>query len=191
MTHFYLASQSPRRRELLAQIGAQFTVISSGVEEQRQSGESPSDYSARLAQEKAQAGARQYSDKPVLGADTIVVLDGQVLEKPASQQQGGEMLLRLSGQTHQVMTSVCVVFGDKSLRRLVATEVRFREIDASEAERYWHSGEPQDKAGGYAIQGLGAVFVEEIKGSYSAVVGLPLLETAQLLAACSIPVWCP
>ncbi len=185
----YLASQSPRRRELLTQIGVRFTTLSVDVPEQRREGETPEFYVTRLAQDKAQAGAGVKQDKPVLGSDTIVVLNGKVLEKPASAEEGITMLLALSGQVHQVMTAVCLHHNGREQVRLNTTSVRFRSIQLQEAQRYWRTGEPADKAGGYGIQGLGAVFVDSINGSYSAVVGLPLLETSQLLHVFRIPVW--
>ena len=185
----YLASQSPRRRELLSQIGVRFDVVSVEVPEVRAQGEAPEEYVQRLAQEKAQAGIVQKQGKPVLGADTIVVLGNKVLEKPETAEQGINMLMSLSSQSHQVMTAVCICDGDRQQLRLNRTLVRFRPIQLSEAQRYWRTGEPTDKAGGYGIQGLGAVFVDSINGSYSSVVGLPLLETSQLLKAFRIPFW--
>jgi len=185
----YLASQSPRRRELLLQIGVRFDVVSVEVPEVRAQSEAPEEYVQRLAQEKAQAGTVQKQGKPVLGADTIVVLGNKVLEKPETAEQGINMLMSLSSQSHQVMTAVCICDGDRQQLRLNRTLVRFRPIQLSEAQRYWRTGEPTDKAGGYGIQGLGAVFVDSINGSYSSVVGLPLLETSQLLKAFRIPFW--
>ncbi len=177
----YLASQSPRRRELLDQIGVAYEVLKVDVVEERQYDETPAEYVQRLAYDKAFAGSRLQSDKPVLGADTIVVLHGKVLEKPFSQQEAVDMLLMLSSQTHQVMTAVSLVANGDVQTVLTTTEVSFRGISRTEAEQYWHTGEPQDKAGGYGIQGIGAIFVERINGSYSAVVGLPLLEVSRLL----------
>lgn len=178
----YLASQSPRRRELLEQIGVDYQVISVDVEESRQSGELAADYVQRLSKDKAMAGALTKHDNPVLGADTIVVLEGSVLEKPISEEHAVAMLLRLSGNTHQVMTAISVVFQEKIHTRMNITSVRFRAISEIEAREYWATGESKDKAGAYGIQGKAAVFVEEIQGSYSAVVGLPLFETASLLS---------
>ena len=179
----YLASQSPRRRELLTQIGVEFDVLSIDIEEQQRANESPQNYVCRLSQEKAQAGALSSNDRPVLGADTIVVLDERVLEKPRDQGHGVEMLLRLSGQSHQVMTAVSVIDKAQCQTCLSCTRVRFRPISESEAIAYYQTGEPCDKAGGYGIQGLGAIFVESIEGSYSGVMGLPLFETANVLAS--------
>lgn len=185
----YLASKSPRRRELLTQIGVVFSIIDVDVPEERAPDEAPLDYVSRLAADKARAGAILKPDAPVLGADTIVVLGSTVLEKPANKTQAINMLTNLSGQTHQVMTAVSICRGSEQKTLCCETDVRFRAVSAAEAERYWNSGEPQDKAGGYGIQGLGGVFVEEIRGSYSAVVGLPLFETSQLLQLFRLPVW--
>lgn len=189
----YLASQSPRRRELLAQIGVKVAVLSVDVAEQREVGESPAQYVQRLAYDKAMAGAKlaatQPRSLPCLGSDTIVVIENRVLEKPRDEEDGVAMLLALSGQTHQVMTAVAVATEAKQLMRLSVTDVTFREISRAEAIEYWRTGEPADKAGGYGIQGLGAVFVRELKGSYTAVVGLPLFETKTLLDAFEVPVW--
>lgn len=185
----YLASQSPRRRELLTQIGVQHDVISVEVEESRSLSESALDYVSRLSYEKAKAGCKLVADHPVLGADTVVVLGSDVLEKPCSEEEGVAMLLRLSGQTHQVFTSVSVVYEAQHETRTVTSLVKFRVITYHEAQQYWQTKEPQDKAGGYGIQGLGAVFVESIQGSYSGIVGLPLFETSQLLSLFGIKVW--
>lgn len=181
VSHIYLASQSPRRRELLAQIGVDYELVSVDVEESRQPDESPETYVQRLSRDKAQAGARVKSDLPVLGADTIVVLENQVLEKPADKLDGINMLMALSDTTHQVMTAVSLTFQGCTETALSTTVVSFRNISRQEAEAYWATGEPADKAGAYGIQGLASVFVREIKGSYSGVVGLPLFETSQLL----------
>ncbi|MFT7223439.1 MAG: septum formation protein [Cellvibrionaceae bacterium] len=187
----YLASQSPRRLELLRQIGVDVEVVKISVPEQRQIAEAPEVYAERLAREKSVAGASAATplDRPVLGADTIVLLGEQVFEKPNNRLEAIEWLRQLSGKTHQVITAVAVTYRAQTLSVVNLTSVRFRPIAVDEAERYWLSGEPVDKAGGYAIQGLGAVFVERIEGSYSAVVGLPLRETAELLAKFNIPIW--
>jgi septum formation protein len=184
-----LASQSPRRQELLAQIGVRFAVVTVAVPEQHQSGESPQDYVLRLALAKAAAGSQCRPEAPVLGADTVVVLGDEILEKPRDRAHALAMLARLSDTTHQVLTGIALCQGERQLRRVVQTQVRFRAIDKTEAERYWQTGEPRDKAGGYGIQGLGAVFVEHLSGSYSNVVGLPLAETAQLFGTFGVPVW--
>ncbi|WP_075187250.1 Maf family protein [Teredinibacter haidensis] len=189
--NLYLASKSPRRRELLTQIGVRYQCISVDVPEERELDEKPQDYVCRLAQSKAQAGAALVADShiPVLGSDTVVVCCDQVLEKPEDQQQGVEMLLALAGREHRVLTAISLCTAERSETRVNTTSVRFRDIGQSEAERYWRTGEPWDKAGGYGIQGLGAVFVEQITGSYTGVVGLPLFETCQLLSLFNVPIW--
>jgi septum formation protein len=178
----YLASQSPRRRELLTQIGIEYELLSNDIDETPLKDEKASDYVQRLAIEKARAGQTlATANKPVLGADTIVVVDNKLLGKPLSQQDAMAMLLSLSNRTHQVMTAIAFVQGDKVVSEVVKTQVTFRAINEEEALNYWLSGEPEDKAGGYGIQGLGAQFVEKIDGCYFAVVGLPLMKTQQLL----------
>ena len=181
MVSLYLASGSPRRRELLTQLGLSFERVSTEVEEKRREGESAEHYVRRLALEKAQAGvAVAAEDLPVLGADTIVVLDNDVLEKPADADAAAMMLAKLSGQTHQVMTAVALADRQQSLSCLVITDVTFRSLTPADITAYIASGEPMDKAGSYGIQGLGGNFVRKINGSYYAVVGLPLVETAEL-----------
>lgn len=190
MTQLYLASGSPRRRELLTQIGVPFTVVSAPIDETPLPGEAPAAYVERLAQAKAVAGfAHTDGNGVVLGADTTVVLDGAILGKPENREQALAMLGDLSKREHQVLTAVALTDGKRSISRCVSTSVRFRTISFEEALRYWDSGEPLDKAGGYAIQGLGAVFVTGLTGSYSAVVGLPLSETADLLGQFAIACW--
>ena len=182
MTAVALASASPRRRELLTQIGYRFEVLKLDVPEQRDAGEKPQDYVCRLARDKAMAGvAAAPTALPVLGADTIVVADGQILGKPADFAEFNRTMQLLSGRCHQVMTAVALLDNQRCLTQLVQTEVCFRQLSQSDIEWYWHSGEPQDKAGGYGIQGLAAKFVRRINGSYTGVVGLPLCETEQLL----------
>lgn len=186
----YLASQSPRRRELLAQIGVQFEVVQVNVPEIPLAGELPEDYVARLAMSKATAGLEVCAPVScVLGSDTVVVANGAILEKPHNKSHFLQMISRLSGAAHQVITAVALVCASNRLHCLSSTQVYFREICEGEAIAYWDSGEPRDKAGGYGIQGLGAVFVEKIEGSYSNVVGLPLFETSELLRQFNIPVW--
>jgi septum formation protein len=182
MISLYLASGSPRRRELLTQLGLQFERLMTHVEEQRQPDEAAEAYVRRLATDKARAGvAVAQQDLPVLGADTIVVLNGEVLEKPQDAAHAAEMLSKLSGQTHQVMTAVALADSQRELDCLVTTDVTFRKMTAQEISHYIASGEPMDKAGAYGIQGLGGNFVRKINGSYYAVVGLPLVETSELL----------
>jgi septum formation protein len=183
MISLYLASGSPRRRELLTQLGLQFERLITHVEEQRQPEEAADAYVRRLASDKARAGvAVAPQDLPVLGADTIVVLNGEVLEKPQDAAHAAAMLSKLSGQTHQVMTAVALADKQRELDCLVTTDVTFRKMTAEEISHYIASGEPMDKAGAYGIQGLGGNFVRKINGSYHAVVGLPLVETGELLS---------
>lgn len=189
MTRLILASASPRRAELLTQIGLAFETCPADIDETPQPGEGPLAYVERLAREKAQAIAASSPDALVLGSDTTVVLDGEILAKPESADHAAAMLARLSGATHQVMTGVALARGGECLARVSVTDVTFRSLASEEIQAYVASGEPMDKAGGYGIQGLGGIFVSELKGSYSAVVGLPLQETAELLAQAGCPVW--
>lgn len=178
----YLASGSPRRKELLQQAGYRFRIVKPDVIEKKGEDESPSDYVLRLSYEKAVVGLEMaHQDATVLGSDTVVVLQGRVLEKPVDFQDSKQMLQAMSGQKHQVLTAVSVVTKDKFLSRLVTTDVWFKPLKEEEISQYWQSGEPCDKAGSYGIQGLGGRFVSRIEGSYYAVVGLPLFETDQLL----------
>lgn len=184
----YLASRSPRRLELLRQIGIEPVVLEVQVEEIQQTGESPAAHVARLGQDKARAGAaaRDAGGRPpgpVVGADTCIALDGEVLGKPRDEVHGRAMLERLARRTHTVYTAVCVMNAGTPRTAVSASQVSFGAVSPADAARYWASGEPRDKAGGYAIQGRGAVFVERIEGSYSAVVGLPLYELCNLLRA--------
>lgn len=192
MSQLYLASSSPRRRELLTQIGLPFHIVPASIDETPEAGESAVAYVERLARGKALAGLHflaQRADVCVLGADTAVVLDGRILGKPVDRADALAMLQALSGREHEVLTAVAVANRDRCEARVVSSRVAFRTVSMEEAERYWETGEPQDKAGGYAIQGLAAVFVSRVEGSYSAVVGLPLCETAALLADFSIACW--
>ncbi len=184
-----LASASPRRSELLQQLGLQFRSLAVAVDETPNLNEDPERYVRRLAQAKAMLGWEQdHSDLPVLGADTAVVVDDEILGKPADRGQAVEMLERLAGRSHHVFTGVALVRGEQVAMRVARTRVSFRELSRAEIETYWETGEPADKAGGYAIQGLGAIFVRRIDGSYSAVMGLPLFETADLLETLGMPV---
>ncbi|MGH8353317.1 MAG: Maf family protein [Pseudomonas sp.] len=192
MATLYLASGSPRRRELLAQIGVPFVTLSACIDENPLPGEAPGAYVERLARAKAVAGLAALEALPtavVLGADTAVVLDGRILGKPADRSEALAMLVALSGREHEVLTAVALANKRRCEVRVVRSQVEFRPLSSAEAEAYWASGEPADKAGGYAIQGLAAVFVSQLHGSYSAVVGLPLCETAELLADFGIPCW--
>jgi septum formation protein len=190
----WLASASPRRRELLTQIGIPFTVIPAPVDESRLPGETAEAYVMRLAVAKACAGdaavlATGGHPAPVIGADTSVVLGDTILGKPAHEADAVDMLQSLSGREHRVLTAVAVTKDGHHQARLSETRVRFREISVAEARAYWNSGEPRDKAGAYGIQGLGAVFVESISGSYSGVVGLPIFETTELLKLYKVACW--
>ncbi|OMH30374.1 nucleoside triphosphate pyrophosphatase [Motiliproteus sp. MSK22-1] len=192
MSDLILASHSPRRGDLLNQIGVRFQSHGVDIDESVRSGESPAKYVERLALEKAEACRSQLGTiKAVLGSDTAVVCDQHILGKPRDMEHGVEMLMQLSGRGHQVMTSIALVVDERSLSQVVTTEVFFRTLSLDECQTYWATGEPLDKAGGYGIQGLAAIFIERIVGSYSAVVGLPLAETAGLLKQVGIPVWQP
>lgn len=183
MTSLYLASGSPRRQELLTQLGVSFERIVTDVEEQRLNHESAEQYVRRLARDKALAGVVLASkDLPVLGADTIVIYNGEILEKPCDQQRASEMLRLLSGHEHQVMTAVALADSQLVMDCLVVTEVTFRCLSEQDIADYVASGEPMDKAGAYGIQGAGGCFVRKINGSYYAVVGLPLVETFELIS---------
>ena len=196
-----LASASPRRRELLASIGVAVEIAPVDIDETPHPGEAARDYVARLARAKAVAGAEAETgsesrsrretglDLPVLGSDTSVVRDGEILGKPVDAEDAFVMLRSLSGRWHQVMTSVAVSGPAGVLEATVVSDVLMRELQDDEIRNYWRTGEPADKAGGYAIQGLASIFVERVEGSYSAVVGLPLYETASLLRRQRVPVW--
>lgn len=206
MNYIYLASQSPRRRELLRQIGVRFESLmlriaaprGADVDETQRRGEPATEYVERLSREKAEFGLRSLSlrsllSRPVLSADTVVIVDDQVLGKPANTFEATEFLRRLSGRTHEVRTSIALgrfESGEKTqtLQATSVTQVTFRKISVDEIERYCATTEPYDKAGGYAIQGLAAVFIQRIEGSYSGVMGLPLFETAQLLQDAGVTV---
>ncbi|SFG76890.1 Maf family protein [Neptunomonas qingdaonensis] len=194
MCDLILASASPRRKELLAQIGVVFKQCSVDIDESVLPGERPEDYVRRLACEKSQAGFQRNplpnsQQSAVLGADTTVVVDGVILGKPDSEEQAVEMLQQLSGRTHQVMTGIALTGNGYANSQVVVTHVTFKALDVAQCRRYWQTGEPCDKAGGYGIQGYAAVFVGKIEGSYSNVVGLPLAETAELLGKAGIKIW--
>ncbi|WP_341504166.1 Maf family protein [Gallaecimonas sp. GXIMD4217] len=182
MPPIYLASQSPRRRELLAQLGLAFATLSIDVDETPLPGEPPLALVERLARRKAEAGAAIAPEpRPVLGSDTLGVLDGELLLKPRDEADAKAMLRRLSGRRHQIHTAIAFSDGRHTLSQVVTSEVSFRPLFEEEIQAYWDSGEPADKAGAYGIQGLGGRFVSHLSGSYFAVVGLPLMETEQLL----------
>lgn len=181
MKSLCLASASPRRRELLAMLDVEFTVMPVNIPEVPAPGESPEDYVQRLAREKAEAGFARSPAQAVLGSDTVVVCDGDILEKPSDKAHYESMLQALSARSHEVLTAVAVITAEGLWQQLVRTKVNFRGLSASDIERYWQTGEPKDKAGGYGIQGRAGRFVTDIAGSYTAVVGLPLCETEALL----------
>lgn len=191
----YLASGSPRRRELLQQIGISYRTVVADVDETLLPGEQPAAYAARLALAKARAGwdlvaahHGKVEPMPVLGADTAVVLDSVILGKPRDRSEGLAMLAALSGREHRVMSAVALVAGDRKAVRVQQSRVSFRLLTQAECEAYWDSGEPADKAGAYGIQGRAAVFIAGLEGSYSGVMGLPLFETAELLQEFGISV---
>ena len=188
----YLASGSPRRRELLQQIGVTFQVLGADLDETALPGEAPVAYVSRLAQAKATLGWERSRDSggvPVLAADTAVVLEARILGKPADMNDAIAMLLQLSGRAHQVLTAVALRTAAGLQVKVSHSTVTFRTIDSSEARAYWETGEPSDKAGAYAIQGYAAVFISDLNGSYSGVMGLPLFETAALLEAAGVTCW--
>lgn len=186
----YLASQSPQRAELLDQLGVAYTLLSVEVDERPEKGEAADDYVRRLAQAKAEAGWQRVCSGltvlPVLSADTAVVLDGKILGKPRDREHAMAMLQLLSGRSHRVLTAVCLMYAQCG-QALSESEVCFRSLSELECAAYWATGEPRDKAGAYAIQGKAAQFIQHLQGSYSGVMGLPLFETAELLAAADIP----
>lgn len=178
-----LASASPRRRELLEQIGVTYRVVVADVDESPLADETPEQYVLRVAAAKSAEAAQMANDTdlPVLAADTAVVVDGDILGKPEHWEQAAAMLHRLSGRSHRVLTGISLRCGQQHRQALSETVVYFRTLQETEILAYWQTGEPRDKAGAYAIQGYAALFVERIEGSFSGVVGLPLFETAELL----------
>ncbi|MEI7611519.1 MAG: Maf family protein [Betaproteobacteria bacterium] len=196
----YLASRSPRRRELLSQIGVQFDTIifrnppreDSEIDETPHADESPVDYVQRVSRAKAEHGWRivkwrKLWSQPVLAADTTIELDGKIIGKPFDPIDARNILQRLSGQTHRVLTAVAVAFEGRTESVLSVSEVRFGILSEDEIERYVASGEPMDKAGAYGIQGHAGIFIENLSGSYTGVMGLPLFETGQLLRRFNYP----
>jgi septum formation protein len=187
-----LASASPRRSALLAQIGVRHHVVPPRIEERRLDGEAVEDCVRRLAEQKAlKVYSRQKIDEPmpVLAADTIVAIEGSLIGKPRDRDAALDILARLSGQEHEVITAVALAQRGVLTSKLNRNVVRFRVLTRAECESYWDSGEPRDKAGAYAIQGRAAVFIDMLRGSYSGVMGLPLFETAELLTAAGLLVW--
>lgn len=197
----YLASRSPRRRELLNQIGVRFDLMlfraaprqDAETAEDPAAGEVPEDYVCRVALAKAHHGARlvamrRLTPRPVLAADTTLDVDGIIVGKPKDETEAGDILRRLSGRPHRVLTAVAVAHGERAETAVSVSEVRFRPLDTDEIRRYVASGDPMDKAGAYGIQGKAAMFVEEIRGSHSGIVGLPLCETVLLLRRFGYPI---
>ncbi|MEI8259098.1 MAG: Maf family protein [Deltaproteobacteria bacterium] len=184
-----LASASPRRRELLAQIGVRHAVRPADVDETPRPGEAPAVYVGRVAAAKAEAVWAGAGGVPVLAADTSVVLGAELFGKPADQTEGLAMLRALAGRTHEVLTAVAVRSAGGLAAALSVSDVTFRALSDDECRRYWATGEPLGKAGGYAIQGLAATFITRLAGSYSGVMGLPLAETAALLADAGVRLW--
>ncbi|HEX6638188.1 MAG TPA: Maf family protein [Steroidobacteraceae bacterium] len=185
-----LASASPRRRQLLDLIGVPHVVSPADIDETPQPGERPDHYVMRLARGKAEAGWRRKKDLPVLGSDTTVTIGEHILGKPESEADAVAMLTRLSGRVHLVHTGIALRMPDgREFLGISSTQVQFAHLEEAQMRAYWASGEPQGKAGAYAIQGLGAVFVSSISGSYTGVMGLPLYETAEMLRAAGVPVW--
>jgi septum formation protein len=185
----HLASASPRRREILAALGVAHSFAGVGIDETAAAGERAADLALRLALGKARAARAAGRIEPVLlGADTVVSLDGALFGKPATEEEAIFMLSRLSGCAHTVHTAVALLYGGREFSAIAASEVRFRDIGTDEARAYWRTGEPEGKAGAYAIQGRGGIFVAALAGSYSGVVGLPVFETAGLLRQAGIDV---
>lgn len=184
----YLASQSPRRLQLLQQLGLKVEIFNADIDETPKADEQPVDYVRRMAQEKNHA-ARQQLEKlanfaphlPILSADTSVVCDGQILGKPQNHAQAAQMLRLLSGRTHQVLTAVCVSLSDQKHSLVQTSQVTFKPLTEQEISAYIRTGEPMDKAGAYGIQGVGGIFISHIESSFSGVMGLPVFETAELL----------
>lgn len=184
-----LASASPRRRELLEQLAVPYVSAVPDIDEAVLPGESALDYVVRMARAKACIVHPRGAGLPVLAADTTVLIDQRICGKPADLEEGIALLLKLSGRSHQVFTAVALAAAGEVNCRVSRSEVRFRHLTVAEALAYWNTGEPHDKAGGYAVQGHGAVFVEHLSGSYSGVMGLPLFETAELLAGAGVSYW--
>jgi len=179
----YLASASPRRAVLLTQLGLEFEVVPANLDESFREGEACAEYVQRLSLEKARSVSSKLVSNggTILAADTVVILDGRAMGKPIDQDDGMRMLSELSGRSHEVFTAVSVCNESREASVLNRSTIRFRVISRAEINAYWHTGEPVDKAGAYAIQGRGAIFVEALRGSYTGVMGLPLFETARLL----------
>lgn len=181
MAHLILASSSPRRRELLQQLGLEFEIYSPDIDESVLPNESVAAYVERLARAKADAVAERYPDAIIIAADTSLGIDNEILGKPESKQHAFAMWAKISGRKHDVFSGVCVRTKNEKYSIVVRTQVEFQSLTTHDMESYWATGEPVGKAGGYAIQGIAARYIPAIQGSYSNVVGLPLYETVQLL----------
>ncbi|HEY9033190.1 MAG TPA: nucleoside triphosphate pyrophosphatase [Pseudomonadales bacterium] len=186
MKPLILASASPRRLQLLAQIGLAATVMAADIDETPQAAENDRDYVLRMAAGKARAIAMQRPDALVLAADTVISLDGRLIGKPRDRDDAFAIWRALSGRCHQVLSAVALLDDGRLQTAISCSEVQFAVLDATDMAAYWDSGEPQDKAGAYAIQGLAACWISEIRGSYSGIMGLPLFETAQLLGKAGV-----
>ena len=184
-----LASSSPRRESILRDIGIRFIKCPADIDESVLPGEKPDKYVRRMAEAKAKKIAKQEKHKPVLGADTIVLIDGRILGKPKNREQALRYITLLSNRTHSVLTSVALVRRDRCKSILARAEVTFRKISKREAILYWETGEPKDKAGGYGIQGVGGIFIDRIEGGHGTVIGLPVLETEKLLRLFNVETW--
>ena len=184
-----LASSSPRRERILRDIGIRFIKCPADIDESVLPGEKPDKYVRRMAEAKAKKIAKQEKHKPVLGADTIVLIDGRILGKPKNREQALRYITLLSNRTHSVLTSVALVCSDRCESIVARAEVTFRKISKREAILYWETGEPKDKAGGYGIQGVGGIFIDRIEGGHGTVIGLPVLETEKLLRLFNVETW--
>ncbi len=189
MIQVVLASSSPRRAQIMQSIGVPCRVAPQKIDESLRNGESVVNYVERLSREKAESALGEFCQSVIIGADTVVALGGLILEKPKDRAAGTEMLSLLSGRRHLVFTGLTVLYSSLVITDVVTTEVSFRDISKEEMELYWKTGEPEDKAGGYGLQGIGGTFVTSIRGSYSGVLGLPVLETERALKKAGIDTW--
>ena len=189
MIQVVLASGSPRRAQIMEDIGVPCRVAPQKIDESLRDGESVVNYVERLSREKAESALGEFCQSVIIGADTVVVLGDVILEKPKDRAAGTEMLSLLSGRRHLVFTGLTVLYSSLVITDVVTTEVSFRDISNEEMELYWKTGEPEDKAGGYGLQGIGGTFVTSIRGSYSGVLGLPVFETERALKKAGIDTW--
>ena len=189
MIQVVLASGSPRRAQIMEAIGVPCRVAPQKIDESLRDGESVVNYVERLSREKAESALGEFCQSVIIGADTVVALGDLILEKPKDRAAGTEMLSLLSGRRHLVFTGLTVLYSSLVITDVVTTEVSFRDISNEEMELYWKTGEPEDKAGGYGLQGIGGTFVTSIRGSYSGVLGLPVFETERALKKAGIDTW--